>query len=194
MSLIDLANTLRNQLPATGTGSITLNGATLATSDATNSATLIADISAYLGISEGTSLIISGLQRSDVPVLAAGDTIFSITTGDASFLNIDMSVTRLKFELHDPQTLLITLQTGNFPESWTLAVSFPALVVFPLLDEHLSNPSYIFFSGATASHNPWAITPVVSETLSRGLNFYSELAMSIGPMELVQNFSRFIKV
>lgn len=192
MSLVDLANAFITQLPETGTGTIILDEITLTTSEGVNVADIISDIRDYLAIPTDSSLQISGLSRSDILPPAEGAPLI-IKTGRTTFLSAGMTVKTLNFYLQGTRTktLELALQTIDFPPGWTLGTSFPSLVTFPELDEHLSHNAFIFFSGATNKSN-WPVTSALNETIARGLSYYGEFQLDIGPLTQASNFLTFL--
>lgn len=199
MSLKEFADYLRGQIPDEAEyGAICLDKTSLSKSgvDAVNIQNILDDIHDYLhnylnlpeevvreikDDDKDRELVISQLTRADIPDLKEDDTELSIKKGRTSFLNADMDVQELKFILEGDQLSLI-LQTNNLKgldgKKWMLHTNFPTLYEFSVLENHLTNPIYVF---STVEKKEWPIFQdekgVVRVDLKEGLNFYADLSI-----------------
>jgi len=188
LSLQALATALSNQLPATGTGRITLDANTLNTSGATNITTLLSDINAYLSLSN-QALVFSDLTKSDVPNPV--NNVLTIEKGSSKFLNSQMSVVKLEFQMPDPSTLTVAFEGNSLTDEdgdlWYFSTSFPSFFVIPFLDNYLIQSSFIYSSVGSLS---WAVNQK-NLTLNKGLNFYTQLNMEAPSILTVVNLLGF---
>ncbi|AIK95629.1 hypothetical protein [Candidatus Odyssella acanthamoebae] len=193
MSLLDLATALRNQLPVTGEGSVVLDQQTLTSSNANNVGTILQNIIDYLGVPVGALLTITNLSRSDV-IDPSGSSPLIIKAGKTSFFSTNMFVKTLQFTLSN-QTLTMVLQTTDLTNTdgtpWTLGTSFFEFLVFPILDQSFSNPSFIF---STTTLPAWPMENHVTEDLQEGLNFYAELNLTDPIFQSIVYFLNFLGV
>ncbi|HTI60211.1 hypothetical protein [Mucilaginibacter sp.] len=165
MSLVDLANTFRNQLSSGDT--ITLDSASLSSSGAVNIAGLISLMEKQLDITAPGSIAISGLQSADIPVPVRS---LAIIKGTSTFLNTQLQVNNLVFTLDGSNNLDFYLEVTITDLNWTFGKSFPSGATFTELDGFYKNAEFIF---STYTLLPWPGHPHLS--LKQGLNFYSEL-------------------